>query len=800
VGVDGLNPIEELKRIDQQVGVTSDVGALKPLYSRVNEIAQHYPGDFDVQFLASEVKDRLMARGKELKKDGSVPPAVPPTVPSDATTSIWTATAMVKIPEKPPAPVAASAAARPQAVAVPGTAPVAVRPRTGFRWSGDLTRLLVGLLAASLVIAFLLVQTLKRIPRVPKVIPVDVAIVTSPPGAAVQVAPSQPIQGARESRCQSNCQLQVLPGRYQVTASLDGFEPSAGLVTVLKGERASVNLALQPLPQTVRVLTDLDQGKVTLDDQPPVDLQEGQFVLEKAPAGSHTLKIAGKNGDASFAFELAPARIPAITGAPGAHNLIALVVASYGRQARLVSSAGPLKLTVNGQGQTDAGPAGTDVSNFQPGVNEIVLGDGKNQHNMSESFPAAPMLTAFLKTDVNAGTLIVSTGLDDVRVFLNDREYRRRTQRGQLRIQTLGKVTVRAAKAGYLDEPPQTVEVKKGAEVRLQFDLKAQPQFGSLVVRGAAAGTEVWVDQTRAGVVGQDGGFTSSTIAPGEHTVELRRDQHVAKRLLRTFRAGQQVALGDADVLLAMATGKIRLNRNPAGAAVTFRRTGEPESHEASGSQFELPAGNYTFSATAPGFQEASVVVPLGAGETREVEFRLLASRPVAAPAPVVVTGGMGDFEDPSAWHKDGDAFVRKGGGFVPYKLAPKGVFTFTVELLKGGGIFRSGAIRWCVQYLDSKTYLLYEVDRKNFWAGVVEKGKKYERIKTQHSLEKQKAFTIQIEVLPDKLVHKLRVGNEWQVLDTFTEQGRDFTQGKFGFWVQGNDEIGISSFKFTGK
>jgi len=34
-------------------------------------------------------------------------------------------------------------------------------------------------------------------------------------------------------------------------------------------------------------------------------------------------------------------------------------------------------------------------------------------------------------------------------------------------------------------------------------------------------------------------------------------------------------------------------------------------------------------------------------------------------------------------------------------------------------------------------------------------------------------------------------------VLDTFVEQGRDFTQGKFGFLIQGNDEIAISNFKF---
>jgi hypothetical protein len=180
------------------------------------------------------------------------------------------------------------------------------------------------------------------------------------------------------------------------------------------------------------------------------------------------------------------------------------------------------------------------------------------------------------------------------------------------------------------------------------------------------------------------------------------------------------------------------------------------------------------------------------------VDFALARERP-AAPPPAAARG-MADFEDAQSWKKDGDSWVRKGGGFVPYKLAPKGVFTFTVELLKGGGLFRSGQIRWCLQYLDSKNYLLYEMDRKTLWAGVIEKGKRLERVKAPHNLGNQKVYTIRIEVAPDRLVQAVRVGGEWKVLDTFAEPGRDFTQGKFGFLIQGNDEIAISNFEFQPK
>jgi hypothetical protein len=160
----------------------------------------------------------------------------------------------------------------------------------------------------------------------------------------------------------------------------------------------------------------------------------------------------------------------------------------------------------------------------------------------------------------------------------------------------------------------------------------------------------------------------------------------------------------------------------------------------------------------------------------------------------------MEEFEDAQSWKKDGESWVHKGGGFVAFKLPPKGVFTFTVELLKGGGLFRAGQIRWCFQYLDSRNYLLYEMDRKTFWAGVIAKGQRLERVKAPHNLGNQKAYTIQIEVTPGRLLQEVRVGDEWKVLDTFAEPGRDFTQGKFGFLIQGNDEIAISDFKFLPK
>ena len=830
MGVENINPHEELKKLEAQIDSATELAALKPIFFRLNEIIQAFPGDFDVQFSGNDVKQRLMSRGTLLKQleasplPPPAPPATPAAEPAPPPTPFpdFAAPAPMAPPVPPEPPVLPAATPEPQAFPFFDSAPAAPPPPAPAvtaenrphkpnlptlpplpsptrNWQRLMGIGSIAILVAALVFIVSVINlTRKGKTKARDAVPVRVDVATVPPGALVSVAAEGAATGGKETTCTSNCSLTLAPGTYQVSVSLDGFERAATAVTVAPRQPAAVRLTLAPQAQSVRLLSDLEQGKVVVDDGAPVELLEGQLVLDKVPAGTHSVKVVGPNADASFSFEIADARLPIVGTPVNARNMIAVVVASFGRQARLTTNAGPWKLAVNGQPQGDAGPAGTDLTGFQPGVNEIVVTQGKDQRNMSERFGTAPMLTAFLKTDVNAGTLIVSTGQDDVRVFLSDKEYRGRTRRGQLRIQTLGKVTVRVAKSGFQDAPAQTVEVKKGAEVRVQFDLKPQPQFGVLEIQGAVAGTEVLVDQKHAGVVGPDGSVSVSGIHPGDRTIDLRREPYRPKRLQRTFHAGQSVVLTGADVALAAAGGTIRLTRNPASATVSYRRGDETESHEAHGNQIELPPGSYAFSASAPGFAEATQRVQLAAGENREVDFTLLRERPAAPPPPVA--SGMAEFEDAQGWKKDGDSWVHKGGGFVPFKLPPHGVFTFTVQLLKGGGVFRAGQIRWCVQYIDGKNYLLSEMDGKNFWAGVVSKGKRLERVKAPHGLGNQKAFTIQVEVTPDRLVQKVRVGGEWKVLDTFAEPGRDYTQGKFGFLIQGTDEIAISDFKFVPK
>ena len=856
MGLDNQKAMEQLRNLEQQVDSADDLAALKPIFFRLEEIAKENVHDFDVQLKVGDIKQHLVNRGAKIKQSKEtqaretrskefkpappppppamaappyppipapppppmaappaaepLPPSPPPptpvsspldTVPPPApsppppldtvepasppmggATRLWAPTetfpapgagsphaasiepppqeppvreapparvppppvssAPVSFAPVPPAPLPPAnlkpAPAAPKPPAKPPVKPAAKTSGPPPNWQrAALIGAAIGLIVVVAIAAGVTAYKRRQRQRAATAA-IQVQIATNPPGASIRVN--------GDAQCTSNCSLNLAPGNYQITAFLDGYEPAASGIAVAPGQPVSVNLTLDPQAQSLRIITDLDQGKVAIDGQEPEDLQQGQFVLDRVLPGSHTVKVTGKSGEATFSFEIADAKQPVITGPVTAKNLEAVLVASLANQAHVLTSGAPMKLVVNGQPEADTSSAGVDLKNFQAGVDELVLGEGKDQHSVKENFGPAPMLTAFLKSDLNAGTLIVSTGEDDVRVFLNNKEYPRHTQRGQLRIQTLGNLSVRVMKDGFESPPPQTAEVKKGAETRLEFKLKAVPRFATLQVNGGTPGAEVVVDQQSAGTIGADGSLTDATVPPGDHTVEIRLSGYGTRRLTRSFRAGQTVTISGSDAALTA---------NPPPPVQVTKK--------------ELPP---------PPKQEAA---------------------PPPPPAPKA--GSMADWQDPSAWKMEGGIWTHRGGGFIPYALPPKGIFTFTVELVKGGGIFHGGHVRWCLDYVDNKNFALFEMDNKNFWAKVVSQGKTFERTHTQlKDLEKQKSFTIQIDVTPEHIVHKMFTGGDWINLDSWAETGRNFSQGKFGFLIQGKDEIGLSDFKFQPK
>src|SRR5947199_10465063 len=74
-----MNPLDELKNLDQQVDQIGDLSGLKPIFYRLDEIARKHTNDFEVQLVVGDIKQHLVNRGTVLQNS---PPSGGPMAPA----------------------------------------------------------------------------------------------------------------------------------------------------------------------------------------------------------------------------------------------------------------------------------------------------------------------------------------------------------------------------------------------------------------------------------------------------------------------------------------------------------------------------------------------------------------------------------------------------------------------------------------------------------------------------------------------------------------------------------------------
>ena len=382
------------------------------------------------------------------------------------------------------------------------------------------------------------------------------------------------------------------------------------------------------------------------------------------------------------------------------------------------------------------------------------------------------------ESGVSLGTLLVVTSQNDAKVFLNGKLQPRLTQGGQLRLPNLElkDYVVQVSKSGFQDPPEQNIRLRSGGMSRLVFNLRPQPSLALLSIQGGAAGTTVLVDQTLVGTIQTDGTLTVSTVSPGDHTVELRKDRFKPRQFKKHFVAGTTISLAAADVALEASAGELKITFSPPDATVALVK-GDLLKIVGSGVPLNLAPGTYTLTARTAERFTRTTTVDLVAGQSKTVDLSL---------AP----NGMSKWDDASAWKKEGDAFIRKGGDFVLYGVVPAaGTFAFSAMPAKGH------VLQWVLNYSDPKNYVLFQMDDKNFYRTVVHNGEKRDQIIVPDKSDKKSFRTFQIRVGATEIIHQVKQGNSWTVLDRWTQPGTNLSLGKFGFYIPGSDEVALSSF-----
>ncbi|HEY1341441.1 MAG TPA: protein kinase [Bryobacteraceae bacterium] len=542
-----------------------------------------------------------------------------------------------------------------------------------------------------------------------------------------------------------------------------------------------------PAKTTVMVYADIAAGRVVLDDLPMGELRDGQLKLENLTPGAHSLKVGAYREQVTVNFEVADGKAPAVQSVL-AKEASAMAVASLGDRARVHSDLENAPVALDGA----AVGAGGEITGIAPGIHTLELGEGSARHTATWSLEQGPALSVFLKSNRNAGTLVVVTGESGARVWLNGREQRAKTKDGRLRIEGLdvARYSVRVGKDGFQDAPEQQANVRKGEDTTLEFRLRPVPQAASLSVSGGVPGAEVLLDQASLGFVRDDGGFNSSGITPGDHSIEFRKQSYRPRKAEKHFDANSVIQLSAAEAALEKAPGTIRFSVTPADAEVTISRAGSPPERVSIGS-IQEPEGTYTLTARrAPDYLERSSTFSIGPGEEKVITLAL--ERAPAQPKPVDV---MSQWDNPSAWSLVDTWYVRKGGNFAGYKPAvTSGTFVFRIRLDRGR------RLQWVAAWRDNQNYLLFQMDKKSFSHLRVVNGKEGPVKKSPHNLEKEATYSLQIEISDDAIIHRFVDGSRQIVLDEWREPGAKFTAGRFGFLVPGSDTIAVKDFHFTPK
>lgn len=815
----GIRPIDELNHLSANVDSVQELSELKPIFARVEEIAKQHAGATDVELAVKQVKTQLVNRGKRLKElggigtvtsqargelDAAAParheletgPVIPiPTLPSGENPARVISGQSPSYPPFPTPPpqrpsgslgvptVPPPSGQRPTAgvFAVPQPPATHPPPSNGLNWKRAMAiGAAIGLVGAAGILVTLvnLARTRNNPAPQPNGTLAAINITTVPVGARIQ------ING--EEKCVSPCKLQLPPGDYRVQAQLEGYDPTLSPHTLVAGQPpVEVTMTLTSQAQSLRIFSDI-AGKVAIDGKPQGDIAEGSFILDRVPAGPHTVSVTGSSADASFSFDVTPGKAPDIKGPTIAHNLLAVVVANAGTFARMQSSVGPLKAFLDGKDQPAIAATGTDFPGVPNGDHELILGEGKDIKKIQVSFLPTPTLTAYLRSDINAGNLVVVTNPpeDDVMVIVNGRALRK-TSRGTLRAQLPpGNVSVRVAKDGFESVADQAAVVKKGEDTRLEFKLKSLPRVATLRIKAVTSGATILLDGREIGKVNAEGNFQSGGVAPGDHEIEFRMAGYLNKKETRVFKAGDAVEI--SNVSLAKDLGIISLILSPGDTKVTYRHENEPEKTATGTTIANLAPGRYSVTGKATGYKDKQVPITVSGGQMSTVDLTLVKDTPLIV-TPTVRSGTIRDFGP--AWTVEGDQYTHAGSP-IAFTITPTtGTFHFKVQLLKGG--IMSKKIRWALGFTDGRNHTQFELEKNKFRRIMFVNGKQNKT--NPVDAPTSEAFDVVLEVGSGKITTRINGVILDQVLDA-----PNLATGKFIFLLGDKDEIGISSFSFT--
>ena len=581
----------------------------------------------------------------------------------------------------------------------------------------------------------------------------------------------------------SSLPLRLKQGEHTAEAFMPGYKPARLTFTLGPGvaKPFPVPLKMEPEPVRLRLSSGLKSGQISLDGQPPVELQDGNFVNDAISVSTdHTFALTQAGRESlTFSFHAEPGGIARLTSPVKAKDVSAVVIANLASGAYLYASDRSLK-----GGLKDATPRpipdeGLELGGITANA-EVVVDDGKTQRTLPLEIGNAPTLTIWLASDPNQPMLEMEVRPPGAERSIDGRKPRPLRLAKSLVPLDPGPHTIRISKDGY--EPVERrVDLKKGETFSLGLiELKQVVVTASLAIDGATRDAEVLIDGTSKGNVGADGSLRLNDLPPGDHAITLRKADFEDKQVSRAFAAGQAVRISGAEGQLVSLFGSLSFRVFPANATITYRKPEEAVAHPAeNGKDLRVKTGRYLVTATAPGRTLKQDNVAVEAGGSQVIGWTLVSASLPEPVKPTTPPQPGSPFEDSRAWAQDGAWWIHKGSD-IGWMRHNQGTYLMEFQRQKSGLMKRTRRVDWVIDQRSSTNRIEYSFDFGSLERRATVNGKTETfKMKLAPGAVSGDSYRVQIEIAPEQIVIRDPKGKE---LDRYERPNRTEAVGKFGF------------------
>ena len=182
-----------------------------------------------------------------------------------------------------------------------------------------------------------------------------------------------------------------------------------------------------------------------------------------------------------------------------------------GTSARVFGANDGAKVSLDGKPVGGLSADGLELKDLAPGAHEVLLESPAGSARATFDAGPATGVVAALMSRQNIGVLEISTNEDGADIYINGEKIARTTRNGKAVLNLPPKTyVVRVQKDGFVTPPEQSADVPKAESRHLDFRLVAAR--ASLQIHHGVAGSEVFVDGNRLGIVNAAGEFSAAYI------------------------------------------------------------------------------------------------------------------------------------------------------------------------------------------------------------------------------------------------------------------------------------------------